>query len=54
MHDPLTQAVYSAGRDSVAELWVAGRRLLRARELLTLDESAVIQRASDFAARMTE
>lgn len=54
VHDPLTQAIYSAGRDSVAELWVAGQRLLRARELLTLDESAVIQRASDFAARMTE
>jgi len=36
-HDPHTQIVYTATRDSVTDVFVSGRALLRNRELLTLD-----------------
>ncbi len=36
-HDPHAQIVYAATRDAVTDVFVAGRALLRDRELLTLD-----------------
>ena len=36
-HDPHTQIVYAASRDSITHVFVGGRALLRNRELLTLD-----------------
>lgn len=36
-HDPHTQIVYAATREAVTDVYVAGRPLLRNRELLTLD-----------------
>jgi len=41
VHDPISQIVYAAARSQVTDVWVAGRRLLKQRELLTLDVSAI-------------
>lgn len=38
---PLTQIIYSSGRQQVTDVWVAGKQLLKNRELLTLDEEAL-------------
>ena len=49
--DPLSALVYSAGRDDVSDVWVAGRPVLENRKLLTIDEDAVVARAREWAQR---
>ena len=44
----LSQLVYAASRDQVSDVFVAGRALLRNRQLTTLDESAAIARAGEW------
>ena len=46
LYDPLSQLVYSASRSQVSDVWVAGRQLLRAGELTTLDQDAILARAT--------
>jgi 5-methylthioadenosine/S-adenosylhomocysteine deaminase len=41
LHDPVSQIIYSASRNQVSDVWVAGKQLLRSRELLTIDETQV-------------
>ena len=48
VYDPISQIVYTAGRDQVTDVWVAGRRLLANRMLTTLDENAILNRAHDW------
>ncbi|HKT33068.1 MAG TPA: TRZ/ATZ family hydrolase [Gammaproteobacteria bacterium] len=51
LHDPLSQLVYCAGRRQVSDVWVAGRQLLRAGELTTLDLDAIRARAAGWQTR---
>ena len=44
-YDPAAQIVYAASREQVTDVWVAGRMLVRDRELTHLDIDAVLQRA---------
>ncbi|MGE0859905.1 MAG: TRZ/ATZ family hydrolase [Gammaproteobacteria bacterium] len=37
VYDPVSQIVYSAHRDQVTQVWVAGRHVVRNRQLATLD-----------------
>jgi len=48
VYDPVSQIVYSVGREQVTDVWVAGRRLLAQRVLTTLDEAAILRRAQDW------
>jgi 5-methylthioadenosine/S-adenosylhomocysteine deaminase len=48
VYDPVSQIVYTASRDQVTDVWVAGRRLLANRALTTLDEVAILSRAHDW------
>ncbi|MFT7458221.1 MAG: 5-methylthioadenosine/S-adenosylhomocysteine deaminase [Planctomycetota bacterium] len=41
LYDPVSQIVYTASRNQVSDVWVAGKQLLRSRELLTLNETQV-------------
>lgn len=52
VYDPIAQIVYSADRTQVTDVWVAGRQLLRDRELLTVNESEALARAAEWAARL--
>jgi 5-methylthioadenosine/S-adenosylhomocysteine deaminase len=45
VYDPVSQLIYAAGRDKVSHVWVAGRVVVRERSLLTLDKSAILERA---------
>lgn len=45
LYNPVSQIVYSANRDQVTNVWVAGRHLLKNRQLTTLDEEELIARA---------
>lgn len=47
LYDPVSQIVYAAGRHQVTDVWIAGKQLLKARELLSIDihqleQSAVV------------
>ena len=44
-YDPAAQIVYAASREQISDVWVAGRMLMRDRELTHLDTTAVLKRA---------
>ncbi len=44
VYHPISQLVYATGRQQVTDVWVAGRRLLQNRELLTLDREDIVRR----------
>jgi 5-methylthioadenosine/S-adenosylhomocysteine deaminase len=52
LYHPLSQIVYTAHRDHVTDVWVAGRPLLRAGVLTHLDEAALIQSAREWGVRI--
>jgi 5-methylthioadenosine/S-adenosylhomocysteine deaminase len=41
LYNPISQIVYTANRNQVSDVWVAGKQLLRSRELLTINENQV-------------
>ena len=47
-YNPVSQIVYSASRDQVTDVWVAGKRLLNAGNLTTVDEHQSISIARDW------
>jgi 5-methylthioadenosine/S-adenosylhomocysteine deaminase len=53
LYDPVSQLVYACGRDQVTDVWVAGRHLLKERELTTLDIHEILHRARDWQARIS-
>lgn len=52
VHNPLSQLVYSATRNQVSDVWVAGRRLYGDNEFETADANDVLQRAAAWLKRM--
>lgn len=52
VYDPVSQIVYTAGRDQVTDVWVAGRRLLQAGRLTTLNENEILQCAQRWSDRI--
>jgi 5-methylthioadenosine/S-adenosylhomocysteine deaminase len=49
LYDVVSQLVYATGRDKVTDVWVAGKHLLKDRQLITLDETKVIRDARQWA-----
>ncbi len=45
VYHPLSQIVYSAGREQITDVWVQGRHLLKNRKLTTIDQEKVKQQA---------
>ena len=43
LYDPVSQLVYSAGREHVSDVWVAGRQIMNQRTLTTIDLDEVLQ-----------
>ena len=52
VYDPVSQIVYSAHRDQVAQVWVGGRHVVRDRRLVTLDIGELARGADDWATRL--
>ena len=52
VYDPVSQIVYTASRDQVSDVWVAGKRLLQERRLTTLDETEILSKAQTWANRI--
>ena len=54
VYNPVSQLVYSAGRENVSNVWVAGNHLLKDRELTTLDEKAILEKAKSWQEKIAE
>jgi 5-methylthioadenosine/S-adenosylhomocysteine deaminase len=52
LYDPISDLVYAASRHQVSDVWVMGRRLLRGRQLTTLDSEDIIARARAWRERL--
>ncbi len=52
IYDPISQLVYSANRDQVSDVWVAGKQLLKDGQLLTLDEQEILQKSREWQAEL--
>ena len=52
VHNALSQLVYSASRDQVSDVWVAGRQLYGAGEFQTADATEVLDRAAAWLTKM--
>lgn len=52
--DPISQLVYSAGRQEVTQVWVAGREVVRDGRCLTLDEAEILASAHVWRQRLTD
>ncbi|MGQ3057477.1 MAG: TRZ/ATZ family hydrolase [Nevskia sp.] len=52
VYDVISTLAYAVGRDQVTDVYVAGRALMRNRQLLTLDEPAVLAKAADWRAKI--
>jgi 5-methylthioadenosine/S-adenosylhomocysteine deaminase len=48
VYNVISQLVYAASRNQVTDVFVAGRALMRDRQLQTLDEAAVLARAQEW------
>ncbi|WP_108125501.1 TRZ/ATZ family hydrolase [Saccharospirillum mangrovi] len=53
LYDPVSHLVYASTRDQVSDVWVDGKRLLKQRQLTTLDRDAIIAKAKQWQARIT-
>lgn len=54
LYHPISQLVYATGRDKVTDVWVAGRHLLKDRQLTTLDEAAIIENARQWQQKIAQ
>jgi 5-methylthioadenosine/S-adenosylhomocysteine deaminase len=52
VYHPISQLVYSTGREKVTNVWVAGKHLLKDRMLTTIDEKQVLAKAREWHAKM--
>ncbi len=52
VYHPLSQLVYAAGRQHVTDVWVAGRQLLKKRNLTTLDEQVILEETARWQERI--
>lgn len=53
LFNPISHLVYAANRQQVSDVWVAGKRLLRQRQLTTLDINDILARADHWQARLS-
>jgi len=52
LYDPVSQLIYTCGREQVTDVWVAGQQVLKHRRLTTLDDNDILARTHDWQARI--
>ncbi len=52
LYDPISQIVYATGRQQVTDVWVAGKRLLKQRNLTTVDAEALKIKVTEWQKRL--
>jgi 5-methylthioadenosine/S-adenosylhomocysteine deaminase len=51
-HHPISQVVYAAGRHQVTDVWINGHRVLKGRQLVTLDAQRIVSESRRWAERL--
>lgn len=54
VYDPIAQIVYSAGRDQVSHVWIAGKAVVRSGQLLTVNQESILNEAAQFASQIAD
>lgn len=54
LYHPVSQIVYASSRNQVTDVWVAGKQLMKNRQLTTLDEKALIEKAKLWQEKIRE
>lgn len=54
LYDPVSQIVYSSSRNQVTDVWIGGKQVLENRELLTINEEQVRQKAKHWQEKLKE
>ncbi|CAG7857672.1 5-methylthioadenosine/S-adenosylhomocysteine deaminase [biofilm metagenome] len=54
LYCPISQIVYAASRQQVTELWVAGKRLLKNRQLTTINATALREKTASWQQRLAD
>ena len=52
LYCPVSQIVYAVSRQQVSDVWVAGQRLLKQRQLMTIDKTALLVRVAKWQERL--
>ncbi|WP_019341696.1 TRZ/ATZ family hydrolase [Pseudomonas stutzeri] len=52
VYDPISQLIYSCGRDCVRHVWVAGKHLLDDRQLTRMDEEQLVATAQEWGRKI--
>ncbi len=52
VYHPVSHIVYAASRQQVTDTWVAGKRLMKNRQLLTLDENEILHKAREWGEKI--
>lgn len=52
LYNPVSQIVYSAGRENVTDVWVAGKHLLKDKTLTTLNIKTILEKARNWAKKI--
>ncbi len=48
LYDPVSHIIYAANRNQVSDVWVAGKQLLKNRELTTIEEKSVLDKSREW------
>ncbi len=48
LYDPVSHIVYAANRNQITDVWVAGKQLLKNRELTTIEEKSVLKKSREW------
>ncbi len=53
VYNVVSHLVYSASRENVSDVWVAGRRILKNRHLETIDQQKLLEKSRDWAHKIS-
>ena len=52
MYDPLSQIIYAGNREQVSDVWIAGKQVLKNRELTTMEYSRLMEKAKSWETKI--
>lgn len=54
LYEPLPQIIYAGNREQVSDVWIAGKHVLRNRELTTMEYERLIEKAKEWQEKIKE
>lgn len=52
LYEPVSQIIYSANRQQISDVWIAGKQLLKNRELTTMEYSKLMEKAKEWEVKI--